>query len=236
MAQPVHRRVQLSLHRAFGQTECGRDLAELEPLVMAHDEDEPLPGWQPRDLLLEHFPEFPGIGSVFRAGTFFRCVQHLVFGLFAERCGCRRCLPATVIDTRIHDNPIHPRRQLRLLPEAVEGSKDLYEDFLGDVFGVVVVPRELVGHAIHHGPVPLDERRRRLLEHVRDAVAAAGLEPLRADEEMTGGVIHKPMFERLMLCHYAVADTAYAVKSFFFRAMADIFNYHTAGIEKGMLS
>lgn len=25
------------------------------------------------------------------------------------------------------------------------------------------------------------------------AVAAAGMEPLRADEEMTGGVIHKPM-------------------------------------------
>ena len=38
------------------------------------------------------------------------------------------------------------------------------------------------------------------------AVDAAGLEPLRADEEKIGGTIHKPMFERLMLCQYALAD------------------------------
>lgn len=35
---------------------------------------------------------------------------------------------------------------------------------------------------------------------IKPAVVAAGLEPLRADEEMTGGVIPKPMFERLILC------------------------------------
>ncbi len=35
---------------------------------------------------------------------------------------------------------------------------------------------------------------------IRPAIEAAGLEPLRADEEMTGGLIHKPMFERLILC------------------------------------
>ena len=29
---------------------------------------------------------------------------------------------------------------------------------------------------------------------------------MRADEEMAGGIIHKPMFERLILCEYAVAD------------------------------
>jgi hypothetical protein len=34
---------------------------------------------------------------------------------------------------------------------------------------------------------------------IAPAVAAAGLEPIRADEEKTGGTIHKPMFERLML-------------------------------------
>lgn len=38
------------------------------------------------------------------------------------------------------------------------------------------------------------------------AVDAAGMEPLRADEEMAGGIIHKPMYERLILCEYAVAD------------------------------
>lgn len=38
------------------------------------------------------------------------------------------------------------------------------------------------------------------------AVVQAGLEPIRADEEQVGGSIHKPMFERLILCDYAIAD------------------------------
>jgi hypothetical protein len=43
-------------------------------------------------------------------------------------------------------------------------------------------------------------------EIIAPAVVGAGLEPIRADEEKVGGTIHKPMFERLMLCPYAVAD------------------------------
>jgi tetratricopeptide (TPR) repeat protein len=38
------------------------------------------------------------------------------------------------------------------------------------------------------------------------AIRDAGLDPLRADEEVVGGLIHKPMFERLILADYAVAD------------------------------
>lgn len=41
---------------------------------------------------------------------------------------------------------------------------------------------------------------------IQPAVVAAGLEPLRAAEEMMGSVINKPMYERLILCEYAVAD------------------------------
>lgn len=41
---------------------------------------------------------------------------------------------------------------------------------------------------------------------IAPAIEAAGLDPLRADEEQAGGIIHKPMFERLILCEYAVAD------------------------------
>lgn len=41
---------------------------------------------------------------------------------------------------------------------------------------------------------------------IRPGVEAAGMEPLRADEERVGGIIHKPMFERLLLCDYAVVD------------------------------
>jgi tetratricopeptide (TPR) repeat protein len=32
------------------------------------------------------------------------------------------------------------------------------------------------------------------------------MEPIRADEERVGGIIHKPMFERLLLCDFAIAD------------------------------
>lgn len=45
---------------------------------------------------------------------------------------------------------------------------------------------------------------------IRPAVEAAGLAPIRADEERAGGIIHKPMFERLVLSEYAVADLTLA--------------------------
>jgi len=48
------------------------------------------------------------------------------------------------------------------------------------------------------------------------AITEAGLEPLRADEEMTGGIIHKPMYERLILCDYAVADLTTANANVFY--------------------
>ena len=43
-------------------------------------------------------------------------------------------------------------------------------------------------------------------EVIRPAIEMAGLEAIRADEERLGGVIHKAMFERLILCRYALAD------------------------------
>ncbi len=47
-------------------------------------------------------------------------------------------------------------------------------------------------------------------------VQGAGLEPLRADQELTGGIIHKPMFERLILCEFAVADLTAANANVFY--------------------
>jgi len=41
---------------------------------------------------------------------------------------------------------------------------------------------------------------------IEPAIRDAGMEPIRADEERTGGIIHKAMFERLLLCDFAVAD------------------------------
>lgn len=45
---------------------------------------------------------------------------------------------------------------------------------------------------------------------IKPAVEDAGLAPVRADEEQVGGIIHKPMFERLILSEYAVADLTLA--------------------------
>ena len=53
-------------------------------------------------------------------------------------------------------------------------------------------------------------------ELILPAISNADLEPLRADEEMAGGVIHKPMFERLILCEYAVADLTNANANVFY--------------------
>lgn len=41
---------------------------------------------------------------------------------------------------------------------------------------------------------------------IRPGLEAANLEPIRADEERTGGITHKAMFERLLLCDFAIAD------------------------------
>lgn len=53
-------------------------------------------------------------------------------------------------------------------------------------------------------------------EIIEPAIEQAGLECVRADEEMAGGIIHKPMFERLILCEYAVADLSTANANVFY--------------------
>jgi tetratricopeptide (TPR) repeat protein len=51
---------------------------------------------------------------------------------------------------------------------------------------------------------------------LQPAALAADLEPIRADEEKVGGIIHKPMFERLILCEYAIADLTTANANVFY--------------------
>lgn len=51
---------------------------------------------------------------------------------------------------------------------------------------------------------------------IKPAIEDAGMEPIRADEERIGGIIHKPMFERLLLCDYAVADLTTANANVFY--------------------
>ena len=51
---------------------------------------------------------------------------------------------------------------------------------------------------------------------IAPAILDAELDPIRADEEIVGGIIHKPMFERLILCQYAVADLTTANANVFY--------------------
>jgi hypothetical protein len=51
---------------------------------------------------------------------------------------------------------------------------------------------------------------------IAPAVRKAGMEPLRADEEVSGGVIQKRMYEQLILCDFAVADLTDANANVFY--------------------
>ena len=65
----------------------------------------------------------------------------------------------------------------------------------------------------HGGSVDFDAVYEELLA---PAIRDAELEPLRADQELVGGLIHKPMFERLILADYAVADLTTANANVFY--------------------
>lgn len=51
---------------------------------------------------------------------------------------------------------------------------------------------------------------------IKPGIEDSGMEPIRADEERTGGIIHKPMFERLLLCDYVLADLTAANANVFY--------------------
>ncbi len=51
---------------------------------------------------------------------------------------------------------------------------------------------------------------------IKPAIAQAGLEAIRAERESIGARIDMPVFERLMLCHYAVADITGAGANVFY--------------------
>src|SRR5258708_4369222 len=51
---------------------------------------------------------------------------------------------------------------------------------------------------------------------IAPAIEKAGMTPLRADAEMNGGLIHRPMYERLLICDFAVADLTTANANVFY--------------------
>ena len=51
---------------------------------------------------------------------------------------------------------------------------------------------------------------------IHPAIIDAGMDPIRADEEKMRGSIHKPMFERIILSDYVVADLTGANANVFY--------------------
>ena len=51
---------------------------------------------------------------------------------------------------------------------------------------------------------------------IKPAIEDCGLEPLRGDEESTGGIIHRAMFARLLLADFVVADLTLANANVFY--------------------
>lgn len=51
---------------------------------------------------------------------------------------------------------------------------------------------------------------------IKPAIIESGLEPIRADQEQGIGIIHKAMFERLLLCEFAIADLTTANANVFY--------------------
>lgn len=51
---------------------------------------------------------------------------------------------------------------------------------------------------------------------IKPVIEESGLESIRADQEMMGGIIHKPMYERLILCDFAIADLTTANANVFY--------------------
>ncbi len=51
---------------------------------------------------------------------------------------------------------------------------------------------------------------------IRPSIRDAGMVAIRADEEQTGGIIHRAMFERLILCEFAIADLTGANANVFY--------------------
>ena len=51
---------------------------------------------------------------------------------------------------------------------------------------------------------------------IEPAIIGSGLDPIRGDRERTGGRIHAPMFGRLLLSDYVVADLTLANPNVFY--------------------
>ena len=50
----------------------------------------------------------------------------------------------------------------------------------------------------------------RIFSHIEKSATGVGMEVIRADFEPAGGFIHKPMYERLLVAEYVVADLTFA--------------------------
>ena len=105
--------------------------------------------------------DLPAVSAILGTRIIRRRVLHLQLRLFRERRPARGRLPPLVVDAGVHDDPVQPRSQLRVVAKAVERSIDLDEHVLRNVLGIVMVAGELIRESIHQRAMPLDERMER---------------------------------------------------------------------------
>src|SRR5262249_9284052 len=120
VSQSMHGGMKLPLHRALGEAERLRDLAQLHTLMMPHHEHDPLTFRQAANLTFKDLSTLAAIGALFGSGGFFWGVQHSLFRFITKGRAGTEALTPPVIDAGVHDDSIEPRGQLCILPEPVE--------------------------------------------------------------------------------------------------------------------
>src|SRR5437899_8237054 len=97
----------------------------------------------------------------------------------AERAPHFLLLAVEVIQGARHRDPVQPGRELRLAPVALQPLVRREEDFLHDVFGVLVVAQHPPDHGPDAGEVTLDEEVEGLAIAARRPFNQAGIAALR---------------------------------------------------------
>jgi BirA family transcriptional regulator, biotin operon repressor / biotin---[acetyl-CoA-carboxylase] ligase len=189
--------VHVALRRSHRHAGDARDLFVGEAERVAEYDGEPLVGREPGKRVAELPPE---VGERHRA----RRVAVVAGGLVGqgERLRLTQPLVCDSIATRIDDESVKPRRELRFASELTQSRAELDEGLLGRVARVLDVPDHLGRDPLHTRRIALDERVerspvsvRRLHDEVHVAelsvlVPTPGEGVLLGETERRGGGLH----------------------------------------------
>jgi hypothetical protein len=141
--------VRVALGRADGHTLALRDLLEGQAdRVLEHDHAR-LVGRDACEAAPKLAAQLGQRRLVHRVGV------HGGARVVVERLPAARPLARGDVLARIHDEPVQPRRELRLAPELADPDAELREGLLRGVASVLAVPQQVEGKPLHARRVPL---------------------------------------------------------------------------------